>query len=337
MKKNLFKNILFTVAFPVVMYLIMELILYTTKGTHVISSQLDIKSILRDAGIAAIIAYALSFNLGSGRIDLSLGAQRLAGTILGGTIALNIGLTGVWLMLFAIVFGAIFGFITGMMFVTFRVPPIVLGIGMGLIIEVIPYVATKGVGLNLFGREGVAVLSETWFIGAVVVIVGAVVYVLINKTRFGYELNAIQGNQQISQNSGIKIFKHTVLCYTFAGALVCVAGVMSASYYTTLSASMGLTSSAVVMGNMFPMILGGYIGRKSNSSIGIIVAALTIRIFSYALTLMEFSEANTSVFNMLFFVGFLVFLANEDVLRKKKAEKARIAEAIAYKQQLGIA
>ena len=337
MKKQTIKNILFTAAFPIVMYIIMDIIVLLAKDTHIITSMLDFKSIVRNAGIAATIAYALSFNLGSGRIDLSLGAQRLAGTIIGGSIALNLGLSGIWLMLFAIVFGAIFGFITGMMFVTFRVPPIVLGIGMGLIIEVIPYVATKGIGLNLFGKEGVAILSETWFIVTVVVLVGIIVYILLNKTRFGYELNAIQGSQLISQNSGIKIFKHTVLCYTFAGALVCVAGVMAASYSTTLSASMGLTSSGVVMGNMFPMILGGYIGRKSNSSIGIIVAALTIRIFSYGLTLLEFSEANASVFNMLFFVGFLVFLANEDVWRKKKAEKARLGEAIAYKKEIGIA
>lgn len=337
MKKETFKSILYTIAFPVVMFLIMEAIVFSMKGTHVISSMLDIKSILRNAGISATIAYALSFNLGSGRIDLSLGAQRLAGTIIGGVIALKLGLSGVWLMVFAVIFGAIFGFITGMMFVTFRVPPIVLGIGMGLIIEVIPYVATKGVGLNLFGKQGIAVLSETWFILTVVVLVGLIVYILLNKTRFGYELNAIQGNQLIAQNSGIAIFRHTVLCYTLAGALVCVGGVMAASYSTTLAASMGLTSSGVVMANMFPMILGQYIGRKSNSSVGIIIAALTIRIFSYGLTLLEFSEANTSVFNMLFFVGFLIFLANEDVLKKRKAEKARIDEAIAYKRELGIA
>ncbi|MBO4235791.1 MAG: hypothetical protein J5928_05065 [Firmicutes bacterium] len=337
MKKETIKNVLFTIAFPIVMYIIMEAIVYAAKGTHVITSMLDVKSIIRNAGMAAMIAFALSFNLGSGRIDLSLGAQRLAGTIIGGVIALKLGLSGVWLMVFAIIFGALFGFLTGLMFVTFRVPPIVLGIGMGLIIEVIPYVATKGVGLNLFGKPNIAVLSETWFIVTVVIIVGIVIYLLLNKTRFGYELNAIQGSQLISQNSGIKIFKHTVLCYTFAGALVCIAGVMAASYSTTLSASMGLTSSAVVMGNMFPMILGQYIGRKSNSSIGIIVAALTIRIFVYGLTLLEFSEANASVFNMLFFVGFLIFLANEDTFKKKKAEKARIEEAIAYKKELGIA
>jgi len=337
MKKETLKNILFTIAFPLIMWLLMEIIVYSNKGLHVIASMLDVKSVVRNAGISAIIAYALSFNLSSGRFDLSLGAQRLAGTIIGGVLALRMGLSGIWIMIFAVCFGALFGFITGMMFVTFRVPPMVLGIGMGLILEVIPYAMTKGVGLNLFGQPGVEILSATWFIMAVVVIVAIIVYFLLNKTRFGYELKAIQGSQLISQNSGIDIFKHTVLCYTFAGALVCVAGVMATSYSTSLQASLGLTSSAVVAGNMFPMILGGYIGRRSNQSIGIIVAALTIRIFSYGLTLMEFSEANSSALNMLFFVGFLVFLANEDIFRKRKAEKDRIAEAIEYKKEAGIA
>ena len=62
-----------------------------------------------------------------------------------------------------------------------------------------------------------------------------------------------------------------------------------------MAASLGLTSNGVVAANMFSMILGNYIGRKSNSAIGIIVAALTIKIFSYGLTQLELSEANTSV------------------------------------------
>lgn len=336
MNKERVKNIIFTLAFPIVMFMIMNILVYARIGKPMITSSLDIKTIIRNTGISAIIAYALSFNLGSGRFDLSLGAQRLAGTIIGGNIAISLGLSGFGLLIFAILFGALFGFITGVMFVTFRVPPMVLGIGMGLVLEVLPYIQSEGKGLNLFG-QGMDILSSTPFIIGVVIIVAIVVMLLMNKTKFGYELKAIQGSQLIAQNSGINIFRHTVLCYTFAGALVCIAGVMAVSYSTTLSAGLGLTSSAVVAANMFPMILGGYIGRKSNESIGIIVAALTIRIFSYGLTLMEFSEANSSVFNMLFFVGFLIFLANEHVFKTKKAEKARITEAIEYKKEAGIA
>ena len=336
MKEKL-KDFALTIAFPLVMFLIMDTIVNVSKGHHIIRSWLDITNIIRTAGISAILAYALSFNLSSGRFDLSLGAQRLAGTIIGGTIALNLGLSGVWMMLFCAIFGALFGFITGVMFVTLRVPPMVLGIGMGLILEVIPYIFTEGRGLVLFGRPGVEILSNTYFIVGVVVVVGLLVTLLLNKTKFGYELRAIQGSQLVSQNSGINIFRHTILCYTFAGALACIAGIMSTSYATSLSSSLGLASSAAVAANMFAMILGGYIGKWSNQSVGIIVAAFTIRIFAYGLSQMEFSEANSSVFSQLLFVGFLIYLANEHVFKYKKAEKARIQEAVEYKKEAGIA
>ncbi len=337
MKNEKIKNILFTVAFPVVMYLIMEIITMTLVHRHVLNSMLDVKTLIRNAGISAMIAFALSFNLTSGRFDLSLGAQRLAGTIIGGVIAINLNLSGLWLLIFAVVFGLLFGFLTGMMFIWLRVPPMVLGIGMGLIWEVFPYLASEGKGLNLFGKAGMDILSDTAFIIGVVVVVGLIVTLVLNKTKFGYELKAIQGSQLIAQNSGINIFRNTVLCYTFAGALVCIAGVIDVAYTTQMAASLGLTSNGVVAANMFSMILGNYIGRKSNNSVGIIVAALTIKIFSYGLTQLELSEANTSVFNMLLFVGFLVFLANEHLLSNKKAEKARIQEAQNYKKEAGIA
>ena len=144
------KNILITIAFPLVMWAIMEVVVRLKTGHPMITSMLDIKNIVRNAGMSAIIAYALSFNLSSGRFDFSLGAQRLAGTIIGGYIAVKLGLSGIVLMLFAIAFGAIFGFITGVMFITFRVPPMVLGIGMGLVLEVIPYVATAGIGFGVY-------------------------------------------------------------------------------------------------------------------------------------------------------------------------------------------
>lgn len=337
MKNEKLKSFLFTIAFPVGMYLIMEALTMLLVRKHVLNTMLDIKTLIRNTGISAMIAFALSFNLTSGRFDLSLGAQRLAGTIIGGVLALKLNLSGVWLLLFAIGFGLLFGFLTGLMFVWLRVPPMVLGIGMGLIWEVFPYIASEGKGLNLFGKSGMEVLSSTPFIIGVVIIVGIIVYLIMNKTRFGYELRAIQGSQLVAQNSGINIFKHTVICYTLAGALVCIAGVMDVSYTTQMAASLGLTSNGVVAANMFSMILGNYIGRKSNASIGIIVAALTIKIFSYGLTRLELSEANTNVFNMLLFVGFLVFLANENLLKNRRAEKARIQEAIDYKREAGIA
>jgi len=337
LKSRKVKDVLFTLAFPVAVYIIMEILCYTVKGRHLLGSLLDIKTLVRNAGISAIIAFALSFNLTCGRFDLSLGAQRLAGTIVGGLIAMKLGLTGVWFLIFSILMGLFFGFITGMVFIITRVPPMVLGVGLGLVWECVPYIASDGKGLVLFGVSGTEILTSTAFTIIVVLVVAVFVSIIMNKTKFGYEMKAIQGSQLIARNSGINIFKHAVLCYTFAGGLVCIAGVIDAAFQSQMSSTMGFTSNSVVVSNMFAMMLGGYIGEKSNQSTGVIVASLTLSLFSYGLTHMELSEANTSVVNQTLFVIFLVFLANRYFFKKRRAEKARIEQALEKKRALGIA
>ncbi len=337
MNKKTISNTLKTIAWPVASWLIMEILCFILKGRHLLGSMLDLQTLIREAGISAMIAFALSLNLKSGRFDLSLGAQRLAGTIIGGNIAIGIGLSGLWLLLFAFIFGIVFGFITGAVFVTLRVPPMVLGVGMGLILECIPYIASGGKGLNLFGYKGISVINNTACTIIVMVLVGAFVYVLMNITRFGYQNKAVNGSQMIAKNSGINIFKNALLCYTFAGGLVCLSAMVDTAYTTQLNATMGFGSTAVVSANMFPMLLGGYIGAWSNDAIGIIVASLAIKAFSYGLTMLEFSEPASSTANMIIFILFLVYLFNKNFFKIRRAEKVRIAQAKVRKQELGIA
>lgn len=328
------KNILITIAFPLAMFLIMEILCVAIKGHHLISSIIDIKTLVRNSGIASIVAFALSFNLNCGRFDLSLGAQRLAGTIVGGIIAISLGLSGIWILIFSLLFGILFGFITGLVFIALRVPPMVLGIGLGLVWECVPYVVSEGKGLNIFGVTGIEILSETYFIIILMVLVALFVTIIMNTTRFGYEMRAIQGSQLIARNSGINIFKHTVICYTLAGGLVCIAGTVDTGFSTQLSATLGLASNGPVTAHMFPMILGGFIGLWSNDAIGVIVAAITVRLFSFGLTSLELSEANANFLNNVLFVGFLVFLANKNYFKIKKAEAVRIAQAKEKKEKL---
>ena len=48
-------DILFTVAFPVAVWLIMEVLCLVFKQKHVISTMLDVKTIIRNAGIARVV------------------------------------------------------------------------------------------------------------------------------------------------------------------------------------------------------------------------------------------------------------------------------------------
>lgn len=293
-KKNLlkfFKGIGIAIALPVAVLIIMEILIGLFADGHVISSMLDFKNMVRGAGISAAIAFGLSMNLTSGRMDLSLGSQRVVATIVGGIVASKLGLGGAWVLLFAIIFGLIFGGIVGFLYVTLRIPPMVLGIGVACIYECIGFGLTDGVGLRLVGTKGVEILSNVNFTLAVV-----------------------------------------------AGILVAISGVLDAAFAGSMTASMGLTSNGVVMQHMFPMMIGGtFLSRYVNQSIGIISAAVAVKILGMGLTCFNLSDATSGVVNMAIFIAFLVYQANAYKIKQAKTDKLRIAEAKAYKAANGLA
>lgn len=331
---KLLRGIGVTLALPLSVLAIMEILVYLTQGTHVINSSLDIKNLIRSAGISTAIAFALSMNMTSGRMDLSLGSQRITGTILGGVLAAKLGLGGIWIMIFAVAFGLVLGFVVGLLYVTLRIPPMVLGLGIACIYECIGFAATDGVGLRLVGTEGAATLADVNFAVSVVLILVVLMLVLMSYTKFSYKFRAVQGNQQIARNSGINVFANVALCYTLAGALVAVSGVLDAAFSGSIAAAMGLTSNNSIMSNMFAMMVGGtFLSKYVNQSVGIVSAAVTLKIFSMGLTCFHVSDAMNGCINMLLFIVFLVYQANAYRIDQYRADKARIAEAHAYKQK----
>lgn len=329
---RILKQIGITLALPVAVFLIMEALAFFTQGEHVIKTMLDVRNLVRSAGISAAIAFAFSMNLTSGRMDLSLGAQRVAGTIVGGVVAGALGLGGIWILVFAILFGLLFGAITGILYVTLRIPPMVLGIGMACIYECVGFAATNGIGLRLVGTPGVELLSDMNFTIAVVLILLAVMVVLMTYTKFSYKFRAVQGSQFIARNAGINVFTNVAICYTVAGVVIAISGVLDAAFAGSMTAMMGLTSNGTVMSHMFPMMIGcTFLSKYINQSVGIVSAAVAVRIFAMGLTCFNVSEAVSSSINMFLFIAFLVWQANSWRLARARDDKKRIAEAKAFK------
>ena len=328
------KSVVITVAFPLVMLLIMDILCRITQGRHMFISILDVQNYVRATCIAACTALALSLNLSNGRFDLSLGAQRLAAAILGGNLAISLGLGGIGVLVFSLAFGLVFGGVIGLIFVWFRTPAMVLGVGMGLIYECLAFVGSGSKGLQLYAAPNVRNLSNMYLCITVLLLVLAIFLVLIKYTKFGYHMRAIGGSQKIAHNSGINIFRHAVGCYTLAGGAIGCAGIFEAAYSGSMDATLGLASNSVVMTNCFPMYLGKYLGRWSNEAVGILVSAMTIKLFQTGLSIMKFSMTEQRVFTLCLFLVFLVFRANETIFRDRKAKKARIAQAREMKKTM---
>ncbi len=328
-----FKSLLCLVAFPLAAWLLMELLCVALADRHLFKSVLDIRNFVRSVGISTCTALALSFNLASGRFDLSLGAQRMLATIMGANIAIKLGLGPVGVVLCVLVVGLISGGIVGTIFVTARVPPMILGVGMTMVYECIAFVASNGEGLQLFGK-GYDALSNLGFTIVVVIAACLLIMFLFQFTRFGYEMRAISGSQQIAKNSGINIFFHVALCYTLAGGMASFSGIFDTAFQGSMSASVGMSSNGAVMSNCFPMFLGGYLARWSNQPVGILFATITLKLLSTGYTALNLSTTASEVLNMGLFLLFLIVRANEFVPKQKKADALRIQKAKEKKEKL---
>jgi len=263
-----------------------------------------------------------------GRMDTSTGAQMYLACIFGGNIALSLGLGGVGVMAFSVVFGMIAGGIAGFLFINLRILPMVLGLGLSLVYECISFSANNQQGLNLFGKAGVGILSDKFFILLVCIVIMVVMTYLFQYSSFGYNRRAIQGNQKLANDSGINIYFNTFLCYLIAGALVAVAGVFDTAYKSSLTPVLGMSSNSTVFANMFPMAVGIWLSKRTNPVIGVLAGSLSVQFLVIGLskfTNVGLSSTMQSCIKYSIWLLFMVYRMNEHKIKYYRNRASRVA------------
>lgn len=332
-------NALFTVAVPVAVWLIMELLNLAFCGVHTLNSVIDYTTLMRNLVTSFCFALGLNCNLPVGRMDTSTGSQMYLACILGGNLALSLNLGGVGVLLFSMVVGMLAGGFVGVLFVNLRILPMVLGLGISLVYECISFSMYNQQGLNLFGKQGVSILSNWGFIIVVMVIIMAVMTFLFQYSSFGYNRRAIQGNQKLANDAGINIYINAVLCYIAAGALVSIAGVFDTAYKSNLVPVLGMSSNSTVFANMFPMAVGVWLAKKSNPVIGIVAGSLSVQFLILGLskfTMIGVSDYMQTCIRYSIWLIFMIYRMNEDKIARIKERHARVALARATRAKRAV-
>ncbi len=316
------------VAVPLAVWVIMELIDRTVVGMGVINNTADFKTLFRNLISSLAFALAISTNLQCGRMDLSMGAQMYAGVIFGGNIAMMLGFGGIGVLIFSMIVGGLCGLLIGTIFVNLRILPMVLGLGMTLVFECICFAINNQQGIILFGQKGMEVLSNVTFIVIVTVLIILVAHYLFQFSRFGFRYRAIQGSQKLANDAGINIFVNCVLSYVIAGVLVACAGVFTTAYSGSLTPVLGMSSNGKVFSNMFPMVLGAWIGSLcDNREVGVLMGAVSVNLLTMGLAKLGLASSLQNVITYTLFLIFIIYNMNKHKFAYAKARKARLALA----------
>ena len=307
--------------------------LAAANGKSLFGTPISVNYFVLYAAIVMITTMALSINLNSGRFDFSLGAMAVLSSVLSAKLSYALlhggsGSAAVMLLL-CLAIGAVLGLLSGLLYVSLRIPPIITSLGVTLIYEGVTFTVTSGKYVNTEVRNAsMSAFSGTWVWSALVIAaVLALVWFLFDRTKFGYDYKALQNGQRVAVNTGIREVPNALACYGICGALMGIVGFLSTVRSSTINGgSLNFGSIGIMFTAFLPMFIGGYIGRFSSDKLGYLIAALCMSLLNttFAAFSNEISASMQSIINALLLVVFLIYLSNEGLLqglfhRKKSA------------------
>ncbi len=333
--KRILKNIGITLGVPVVVYLLF-FALTNAFGAPGFGVGPDLRTIFYNTIYSGFIALAMSYNLTSGRFDFSVGSVLLLSIIAGGNLFLKIEKAielsvpaSIFLLLgLIIVIGALCGLVSGIIYITLRLPPMVSSLGVAMIFEAIGF-AINNSGIRLLGRFNLLIWAEPKYgfmlMGAVLIVL---IY-LLNFTKFGYNCRSLQTGQKNAVEVGVNENINSVICYIIAGILMACAGVVFLSYNGMVAPETGLSSSSFLMSAFLPMFIGQALAPYSDRNIGTVIGAFCQACLTAGLVKLGCSSSLKSVMDGLVVLLFLVYTSNSYKFGLHRAWKDKKSAALA--------
>ncbi len=328
--KKFGKNLAMTLVLPVIVYLFFY-ILCNATGHPGFGVGADLTTIIYNAVYAGLVAQAMAINLTTGRFDYAVGAVLILSTVLGGNIAKQLAWGPAGLLLFTLVIAAVLGLISGLVYVLLGLPPMVISVGMAMIYEAVAFMYNNAKGIRLIGSP-MLVFSRTTNSLILTVVVLAVLVVIYDYTRIGYNRRALRDGQKIAVDVGIKEKHNAVYCYVIAGAMMGLAGCVYLSKNGVLAPETGLSSSSYFLTAFLPMFIGGMFGKYSSYPIAIFMGAVVQAILSSGLQRMGVPSSVQSVINGVIICAFMIYASNSYKLVEVQMFKDKLAQAKAARQ-----
>lgn len=252
--------------------------------------------------IYSVGACGFYFIVTMGLFDFSIGANVILSAIVGVVLSKQFGYAG--LLIGCIVTGIMIGFINGALYVKFKIPSMIVTVGLMLIYESVAYFVAQGQKQSLdrslqgFGKApGNILLALGLFLLA---------HFILKYTKMGTYAHAIGSNENMAKNMGININKYKVIGFILLHLFVGVMAILAVSYGTSMTAITGMGS----MARNFTPLMGCFFGvafRKYCSPI----LAIVIGEFIIAIIFNGFVAlgAPTTIQNLITGAALLIIVA----------------------------
>lgn len=241
-----------------------------------------------------IIAVGLTFVILTGGIDLSVGAV-IAFTSVSGVMLINSGVNPWIAAILMIVIGAVFGLISGVLIQFFDVQPFIatlammfLARGLASMLSTVPERLADDSQFRLLGAQwkiidGPKVNDLVITPGVIIaIIVVAVAFFVLHRTRLGRTVYAIGGSEQSAALMGLPVRSTKVWIYVISGTL---AGLASVVYTSRLGSAQNITGIGWELDAIAATVIGGtLLTGGAGYVLGSVVGALVLGLMNVLIT-----------------------------------------------------
>jgi len=222
---------------------------------------INLRSIISDKAIIALLSLAAMIPMAAGRIDLTVGYGIVLWHILAISLQTMFGFPWPAAVLIVLVLGGATGFLNGLLVEVARIDSFIATLGTGTVLYAFALWHTGGRQVVGMLPDGFYALNGTMVLGLpitgyYVLVLAVLMWLVLEYTPTGRYVYAIGANPKAAALNGIPVRKFVIGSFVASGLLSALAGVLLASKLRIGQASVGLEY-------LLPALVGAFLGSTT--------------------------------------------------------------------------
>jgi ribose transport system permease protein len=237
------------------------IILFSILLPDTFPTMLNLRSILSDKAIIAMLSLAAMLPMMAGRIDLTVGYGIVLWHILAISLQTKMGLSWEAAVVLVLVAGAVTGLINGLLVEVAKIDSFIATLGTGTILYALALWYTGGQQVMGSLPSGFLDINGTWVFGLpittfYVLALSVLLWLVTERLPLGRYLYAIGANPRAAALNGIPVRRFVIGVFIASSMLTASAGVVLASKLRIGQASVGLDY-------LLPALVGAFLGSTT--------------------------------------------------------------------------
>jgi len=222
---------------------------------------LNVRAIISDKAIIALLSLGAMIPMAAGRIDLTVGYGIVLWHILAISLQTIYGLPWPVAVGIVLILGLFSGFLNGWLVEVAQIDSFIATLGTGTVLYALALWHTGGRQMVGVLPDGFLALNGTFVFGLPItgfylLVITIAMWIILEYTPVGRYLYAIGANQKAAQLNGIPTRKFVVGAFMSSGFLTALAGIILASKLRIGQASVGLEF-------LLPALVGAFLGSTT--------------------------------------------------------------------------